>query len=49
MSPGYTNWGPNQPDNASGNEDCVHYMLNQFTWNDIRCDYNIGGICEAQP
>jgi len=55
LSPGYTNWGPNEPNNGVGNpepvpnEDCIHYGWFEFAWNDYNCTYLFGGICEAQP
>ena len=49
MSPGYTNWGPNAPDNRGNNEDCVHYGLYDFAWDDWNCATLYGGVCEAQP
>lgn len=36
VSPGCINWGPYQPDNSGGAEDCVHYYPTTFTWNDIK-------------
>ena len=48
MSPGYTNWGPNQPSGGT-NEDCVHYGAFDFAWDDAVCESPYGGVCEAQP
>ena len=48
VSPGYTNWGPNEPNNQN-EEDCVHYAGNSFLWNDNNCGSLFGGICEGQP
>lgn len=49
VSPGYTNWGPNQPGNDVGDEDCVVYLSTAFEWHDINCGSLYGGICEDQP
>ncbi len=50
ISPGYTNWGPNQPDNEANNEDCILYGPYGFLWNDIDCDHkSVGGVCEKHP
>lgn len=48
VSPGYTNWGPNAPNDVKG-EDCVEYNRYSFTWNDAPCGNGYGGVCEAQP
>ena len=32
----YENWGDGQPDNAGGNENCVHFGSGGF-WNDLSC------------
>ena len=48
ISPGYTNWGPGQPDNAA-NEDCILYGPSGFMWNDIGCNHLLGGVCEEHP
>lgn len=45
----YTNWSSAQPDNAGGNEDCVHIYVNAsqpFKWNDNVCDVRMGYLCE---
>ncbi len=51
ISPGYTNWWLNQPDNHANNEDCMlYYVPFGFTWNDIDCDRAlVGGVCEQHP
>ncbi len=49
VSPGYTNWGPNQPANDGGDEDCVHYLHIAFEWHDNDCESLLGGICKDQP
>ena len=38
-------WYPNQPDNAAGNEDCVHMGAN-MGWNDYPCHYKLPYICK---
>ena len=46
----YTNWGPSEPNNWNGDEDCA--LLNQWndgTWNDANCDTNAYYVCEANP
>lgn len=44
----YTNWQANQPDNAQGNEHCVHIRGNptNYTWNDWPCQGLNYFICE---
>jgi len=49
ISPGYTNWGPGQPDNMANIEDCAIYGPYGFKWNDVRCSHLLGGVCEAHP
>ena len=46
---GYTCWSPGQPDNAGGNENCVHLWPhnNGFAMNDWQCNQAIHYICEA--
>ncbi|XP_050518115.1 perlucin-like [Diabrotica virgifera virgifera] len=47
----YSNWSPNQPDNAGGNEKCleVHYHYTRgLVWNDKNQDDNIHVLCEAK-
>jgi len=49
-------WGPHQPDNYLGNEDCVEYWTSKAwrddarlskQWNDIPCTHKRTAICEA--
>ena len=47
VSPGYTNWGGNEPNNLN-EEDCVQYS-SLFVWNDNNCGNLFRGICEDQP
>merc|ERR1712098_715195 len=51
----YTNWHPGQPDNGSGDEDCVHIIgrqEDQFSWNDVPCavvevwDLPVHALCQ---
>jgi len=43
----YTNWGNNQPDDASSDEDCLHYWTADGHWNDINLGLSrITYICE---
>ncbi len=47
-SGGYTNWWPGQPDNASGNEDCVQFWsAASGQWNDNNCASSYASVCEA--
>jgi hypothetical protein len=43
----YTNWGPNQPDDAGGNEDCAQLVAATDTWNDRDCTARLPAICEV--
>lgn len=47
----YTAWGPTNPSNSAGDEDCL--QLRDFgsagiKWNDISCQVGIKFICEKQ-
>ncbi|XP_053383513.1 C-type lectin mannose-binding isoform-like [Mercenaria mercenaria] len=47
----YTDWAPNQPDNAGNNEDCVEFNMSSGYnghWNDAPCHVNLLPICEQQ-
>lgn len=45
----YTNWYPNEPNSAHGNEDCLEIKNHQFNgWNDINCSYEFNFICEME-
>nr|CAD7394737.1 unnamed protein product [Timema cristinae] len=37
-SVGYAEWMPNEPNDASGNEDCVHIYKIKLQLNDVSCD-----------
>ncbi len=41
----YATWAPGQPDNAYGNERCIHFR--NSLWNDLPCNYNYNFICEV--
>ncbi|CAG2240747.1 unnamed protein product [Mytilus edulis] len=46
----YTNWYPNEPNSAHGNEDCLEIKNHKLTngWNDINCSYEFNFICEME-
>ena len=45
---GFTNWMPDNPDNAGGNENCVIYgKHNGFVWNDVKCSAKNSFVCES--
>ncbi|KAM7352903.1 lectin subunit alpha-like [Cochliomyia hominivorax] len=39
-------WHEGQPDNKSGNENCIHTWKNDFDWNDNDCERELPFICE---
>lgn len=48
-TPPFFGWGPNQPDDAGGAEDCVELQTLDPAapiWNDLPCDNPIGYVCE---
>ncbi|XP_078572995.1 alpha-N-acetylgalactosamine-specific lectin-like [Branchiostoma floridae x Branchiostoma japonicum] len=48
----YSSWGPGQPDNYGGNEDCVVYIAassRKDKWGDYLCDVLIRFICQIVP
>ncbi|XP_078573049.1 C-type lectin LmsL-like [Branchiostoma floridae x Branchiostoma japonicum] len=45
----YNSWGPEQPDNHEGRENCVLYSKHWNEWNDLPCDSWIRFICQAVP
>nr|CAD7589169.1 unnamed protein product [Timema genevievae] len=45
-SVGYAEWMPNEPNDASGNEDCVHIYKIKLQLNDVSCDTKLPFICE---
>lgn len=48
----YTHWRGIQPDNAGGNENCVHVWKSEgngfHTWNDWICSKKLYYICEEK-
>ncbi|XP_070572120.1 EGF-like repeat and discoidin I-like domain-containing protein 3 [Ptychodera flava] len=43
----YSDWYANQPNNGGGIEDCLHFYKEwDGKWNDARCNYHMGYICE---
>ncbi|CAH1795396.1 unnamed protein product [Owenia fusiformis] len=43
----FTKWHPGQPDEASGNENCMDLHAKwSLNWNDFNCDHKIQSICE---
>lgn len=45
----YTNWGPSQPSDTEGSENCVELRKDiGFKWNDIDCQHNRYFVCEEQ-
>ncbi|XP_053405026.1 lectin-like [Mercenaria mercenaria] len=44
-----TDWGPNEPNQSGGNEDCLSFFaLYDFKWNDEHCDSAFGFLCEKE-
>src|SRR5690606_4276901 len=39
----YANWYTNEPNDASGNEDCGQFYSSGIGWNDLDCAENIAG------
>ncbi|VDI69867.1 Hypothetical predicted protein [Mytilus galloprovincialis] len=45
----YTNWYPNEPNSAGGNEDCLEIKdVNVNGWNDNNCSLEFNFICEME-
>ncbi|CAC5425072.1 unnamed protein product [Mytilus coruscus] len=45
----FTDWHSGQPDNAAGNEDCLHIEKTLlYKWNDIDCNTYMAYICESE-
>jgi Lectin C-type domain len=42
----YSNWDSNQPNNATGNEDCVTMWEDKETWHDDNCSIDRAFMCE---
>ncbi|KAJ8402327.1 hypothetical protein AAFF_G00368160 [Aldrovandia affinis] len=51
MSPvTYVHWGPGEPNNANGEEQCVQMNRYPGTWNDVNCGRDIAGyVCKRYP
>ncbi|XP_062291189.1 macrophage mannose receptor 1 [Scomber scombrus] len=46
----YTHWGPGEPNNANGEEQCVQMNRNQGSWNDANCGRaGAGYVCKKFP
>ncbi|CAK6969850.1 lactose-binding lectin l-2-like [Scomber scombrus] len=44
-------WNSKQPDNALGNEHCVHaksYTENRLNWNDLQCSLTYPSVCASR-
>ncbi|XP_075433420.1 hepatic lectin-like isoform X1 [Ascaphus truei] len=42
----FTNWSPNEPNNAAGNEKCTEILSGSGTWNDCNCANKNDYICK---
>ncbi|XP_077477466.1 C-type lectin domain family 6 member A-like [Stigmatopora argus] len=48
LNPNVANWSKGQPDNRSGNENCVEmWHGNSYRWNDRNCKFNRRYICKS--
>ncbi|KAK7896517.1 hypothetical protein WMY93_021842 [Mugilogobius chulae] len=45
----YTHWGPGEPNNANGEEQCVQMNRHQGGWNDANCGRMAGYVCKKLP
>lgn len=45
--PNFGAWSRNEPNDGGFNEDCIHLWEDRPLWNDIRCNAELGIICEA--
>jgi len=41
----FTSWGPGEPDNHNGNQDCLVYDDNKYKWDDIGCSTKETFVC----
>ncbi|XP_013416381.1 perlucin-like [Lingula anatina] len=44
----FTAWGPDEPNNNGGNQDCVQYHKVTKLFDDVQCSYSINFICETE-
>ena len=43
----YINWAPNEPNNLTGNEQCVQMFGNvDGSWNDVECSNRFAIVCQ---
>ncbi|KPP79615.1 macrophage mannose receptor 1-like, partial [Scleropages formosus] len=46
----YVHWGPGEPNNANGEEQCVQISRYPGTWNDVNCGRDSAGyVCKKYP
>eukprot|EP00058_Branchiostoma_floridae_P003440 XP_002588928.1 hypothetical protein BRAFLDRAFT_89117 [Branchiostoma floridae] len=46
----YHSWGPGEPNNSGGEEDCISYVVGwKGKWNDNTCDLLLYYICQVVP
>ncbi|CAH1244087.1 COL6A5 [Branchiostoma lanceolatum] len=46
----YNRWDSGNPDNADGDEDCVHFTdWKEHRWNDLQCNNRLRFICQVIP
>ncbi|XP_062410864.1 macrophage mannose receptor 1-like [Sardina pilchardus] len=46
----YVHWGPGEPNNANGEEQCVQMNRYPGSWNDVNCGRDIAGyVCKKFP
>jgi len=45
---GFSQWSPNEPNNAAGNELCGTIFTNNGKLNDVNCSHEYGFICEKE-
>ncbi|XP_071126788.1 uncharacterized protein [Mytilus edulis] len=44
----FVNWGPNEPNNFHGTEDCTEVLSASGLWNDQNCQYHRNWICKVR-
>lgn len=42
----YSNWGPGQPNNYEGSENCVEMSVDSGKWADVPCSWQRIWMCE---